>query len=137
MSNILSVPIAVAVVALAVIPAAACQPGNHAMPHADQTSHSQTAIGLWDIRPADASAPGLCRLALRSEAAGGGHRIVVETCDLKAASRTHHWRATPTGFSLVDAAGMTLIAFTPDTVDSWVGVGADGQDYRMDRTAMF
>ncbi|WP_339871587.1 AprI/Inh family metalloprotease inhibitor [uncultured Brevundimonas sp.] len=137
MSSFLSVPTAVAVVILAVTPAAACQSRNDAMPQGDQTTDIPAPIGLWDIRPADSATPGLCRLALRGEGAGDGHRVVVETCDLKAARRTHHWRATPTGFSLVDAAGVTLIAFTPDTVDAWTGVGADGRTYRMDRTALF
>lgn len=137
MSSFLSVPTAMAVVVLAVSPAAACQSGNDPMSHADQPTGIQAPIGLWDIRPADRATPGLCRLALRSEQAGDGHRVAVETCDLKAASGTHHWRATPTGFSLVDTDGATLITFTPDTVDTWTGVGADGQAYRMDRTAMF
>lgn len=137
MSSYFSVPTAVAAVVLAVTPAAACQSGNDAMPHADNTLDARAAIGLWDIRPADAGTPGLCRLALMGDAEGGGHRAVVETCDLKAARGTHNWRATPSGFSLVDDAGATLITFTPDTVDSWTGVGADGRSYRMERTAMF
>ncbi|WP_339929897.1 AprI/Inh family metalloprotease inhibitor [uncultured Brevundimonas sp.] len=137
MSSILSVPTAVAVVVLAVTPAAACQSGNDAMPHADQTTDIPTPIGLWDIRPADSATPGLCRLALRNEGAGDGHRVVVETCDLKAAGRTDHWRTTPTGFSLVDAGGATLITFAPDTEDVWTGTGADGRVYRMSRSAMF
>lgn len=137
MSSFLSVPTAMAVVVLAVTPAAACQSGNDTMPTVDQTTGIPTPIGLWDIRPADSATPGLCRLALMNERAGDGHRIAIETCDLKAARRTHHWRATATGFDLVDAAGATLITFTPDTADVWTGTGADGRDYRMIRSAMF
>lgn len=137
MSSLLSVPTAMAVVALAVTPATACQSGNDAMPHADTTPDTPTAIGLWDIRPADAATPGLCRLALMGDGVGDGYRSAVESCDLKAAGRTHHWRVTPTGFSLVDSAGAVLITFSPETEDTWTGVGADGQSYRMIRTAMF
>jgi len=137
MSSFLSVPAAVAAVALAVTPAAACQSGNDAMPHGDAMPDTRAAIGLWDIRAVDAGTQGLCRLSLMGDGEGGGHRVVVETCDLKAARRTHNWRATPSGFSLVDDSGATLITFTPDTVDTWTGVGADGRRYRMERTAMF
>jgi|GEM_PF-5255629 len=137
MSSLLSVPIAAALVVLAVAPASACQPRSEAMPSPDQTADSRVPIGLWDIRPAEAGVPGLCRLALRGEAEDDGHRIVLENCDLKAARQAHHWRTTPGGFVLADAAGVTLMTFTVDTVDSWTGTDADGRHYRMDRTAMF
>lgn len=137
MSRFLLVPTAVAVVSLAVTPAAACQPGNDPMPPSDPTPDARAAVGLWDIRPADATATGLCRLALTREVAGDGHRVAVETCDLKAARSTDHWRATATGFSLVDPAGAMLIAFSPETEDVWTGIGADGRQYRMVRAAMF
>lgn len=137
MSSFLPLPAAVTVMALAVTPAAACQSGNHAMPHADTTAGTQAAIGLWDIRPADTTVPGLCRLALRGEPEGDGHRVVVDRCDLKVAMPIDHWRTTPAGFSLVDATGATLIRFTADTVDRWTGIGADGREYRMIRSAVF
>ena len=136
MSSLLSVPMAAALVGLAVAPASACQPRSEAMP-TDQTADSRAPIGLWDIRPAGAGVPGLCRLALRGDAEGDGHRIVLENCDLKAARQAHHWRTTPGGFVLADAAGMILMTFTVDTVDSWTGTDADGRQYRMERTALF
>lgn len=137
MSSFHSVLSAVAAVVLAVTPAAACQSGNDAMPNAHTAPDIRAAIGLWDIRPTDAGAQGLCRLALRAEGEGDGHRLMVETCDLKAARQTHHWRATRGGFVLVDAGGVPLMTFTADTVDSWIGSDPDGRQYRIERTAMF
>ena len=136
MSSLFSLPAAAAAI-LAFTPASACQSRNDAMPVSDPASAASAAIGLWDIRPVDAAAPGLCRLALRGDVSADGHLVVIETCDLKAASRTRHWRTSPNGFSLVDAAGAPVITFTADSVDSWTGVDADGQNYRMTRTAMF
>lgn len=137
MSSFLSVPAAVATVVLVVTPAAACQSGNDTMPNAHTAPDTQAAIGLWDIRPADSGASGLCRLALRGEVLGDGQRLVLANCDLKAVRGAHHWRGTAGGFVLVDAAGVPLMTFTADTVDSWIGSDPDGRQYRMERTAMF
>lgn len=133
MTRLFSLPAAIAMV-LALTPAAACQSRNDVMtrpvPAAD-------AIGLWEIRTADTPASGFCRLALRGEASGDGHMVVLDDCGLKLPGRTDHWRASPTGFDLRDAGGAPLIAFTADTLDRWTGVGADGLAYQMVRAAMY
>lgn len=136
MSSLFPVP-AVAAAILALTLATACQARNDAMPISHPGPDATPAIGLWEIRPADAAVPGLCRLALREDARADGHAVVMATCELKAANRAHHWRSTPTGFALVDAAGATLISFAPESPDAWTGLGADGTEYRMIRAAMF
>tara|TARA_R110002167_G_scaffold18451_4_gene69023 strand:+ start:3927 stop:4340 length:414 start_codon:yes stop_codon:yes gene_type:complete len=137
MSNVLPVSTTLAALVLAVTPVSACPSVKEAMPVSSQIPAVAAPIGLWDIRPAERGTSDLCRLALRGEAEGDGKRVVLGTCTLKAAAGTHHWRVTPTGFRLVDADGATLITFTPQTEDVWIGVGADGREYRMSLTAMY
>lgn len=88
----------------------------------------ETVFGLWTFSSVDGS--GACILALNRLPVRGGYGVHVERCALASMAAATHWRPTPGGFEIADAAGSVILEFRQTDVDAFVAV--DGS-LRVDR----
>ena len=96
----------------------------------------EAIFGRWTLTDG-ASATGAastksrCDIALSNLGAGEVRGVLLERCSIGAVRESRGWRATPTGFELLDASGRSVQGFR--RVDSDHFESLDGR-YRLDRS---
>ncbi len=119
----------VAIAAVLTLCAAACQAKEPSVQPQQVLQPTQNAVGLWRLRPVDAT--GSCQLVLSPPSSG--FAVLVERCDLPKMSVAATWRPSDTGFELVDAAGGILLTFRWTGPDDFSATGPDQVRYRLSR----
>ncbi len=77
--------------------------------------------GFWTLRgPDDAR----CNLSLANLVIEGVRPVLAENCAIPDAAKARSWRATETGFEMLDAAGSVLMVFRRTGEDAFEGAEA-------------
>ncbi|MBU1345797.1 MAG: protease inhibitor Inh/omp19 family protein [Alphaproteobacteria bacterium] len=106
-------------VAVGAILMTGCAPSPSASEPQGQVLAVEQVAGHWSLRAPDGAR---CTVSLANLVIDGVRPVLAESCAIPDAAKARSWRATATGFELLDAAGSVLMAFRRTGEDAFEAV---------------